>query len=138
MYHRSLQMLICSFVISIIFGVSSSCPALAQGPRPVNQQPAVKQHARVDAYGDPVPAGALARMGTLRDFIWDASSRIVFSADGRFVTASSMFIRFPLRLWAPASGRVVREFKELDRVGMGAGYVAISQDGTRIAAAGWR
>ena len=110
--------------------------ALTQEPRLAKQEPTVSQRVRTDAYGDPLPPGALARMGTLRDYIWDASSRIVFSADGRFVTASSMFIRFPLRLWDPASGRVVREFKELDRLGMGAGLVAISPDGTRIGAAG--
>jgi WD40 repeat protein len=137
MSHRRLRIRIGLFQMLIF--VSTFLPRLAfaqELPR-AKHGPTGNEDARGDAYGDPLPPGALARMGTFRDYIGDGSSRIIFSPDGQFVTASSAFLSPPLRLWSTATGRVVREFQELDRLGMGAGYVAISSDGSRIAVAGY-
>jgi len=103
--------------------------------QPAIQTPKSNPVVRTDAYGDLLPSGALARMGTLRDFIGEGSSQVIFSPDGKLVTASSGFIRPSLRFWDTASGRVAREFEELDRLGIRAGYVAISGDGKRLAVA---
>jgi WD40 repeat protein len=137
MNHRTLRIRIGLFHMLIFVGAFLSRLAFAQEPQRAKHGPTGIEDARGDAYGDPLPPGALARMGTFRDYIGDGSSRIIFSPDGQFVTASSAFIRPRLRLWSPATGRVVREFQELDRLGMGAGYVAISSDGSRIAVAGY-
>ena len=58
----------------------------------------------------------------------------MFSPDGKFVTATSVFIGIPLRLWDPATGRVVRWLKELDPV-KNIQSIAFSPDGAMIAAA---
>src|SRR5665213_1301179 len=112
----------CSFrVLVLLIADIPFVPAVAseQEVQPAKRQPAVLPASRTDTYGDPLPPGALARMGTSRDYIGDGSSRIIFSPAGRFVTASSSFIRPPLRLWDPATGRVVRDLKELDIAGIG-------------------
>ena len=108
---------------------------LTQEPRPAKQAPAAKRDARVDAYGDPLPPGVLARMGTLRDFIGEGSSRVIFSTDGKFVTASSEWFRPEVRLWDPGSGRGVRDFNDIERSGINPRRVAISPDVTQIAVA---
>jgi WD40 repeat protein len=46
---------------------------------------------RLDRYGDPLPLGAIARMGTLRFFFGERQSpRITFAPDGKTVAASSV------------------------------------------------
>ena len=84
--------------------------------------------------GDPLPAGAIARIGSSRGWIGDASSRIVFSLDGRFVTVTSEQAKIPLRLWDPKTERLVRRLKELDPLGF-AIHVAFSNDSSLIACA---
>ncbi len=123
----------------ILMFVCASLPRLtiALEPQPSKNETRVKPGVRSDGYGDPLPPGTLARMGTVRDFIGEGSSRIIFSPGGQFVTASSAFISPKLRLWDPANGRVVREFTELYHLGIGAGYVAFSPDGKQIAAANY-
>ncbi len=70
--------------------------------------------ARTDFFGDPLPRGAIARLGTLRDNIGEMCSDDVLSPDGKIVTATSTFFAIPLKLWDTATGRVVLELKELD------------------------
>jgi WD40 repeat protein len=64
--------------------------------------------ARVDAYGDPLPERALARLGTLR---WRANSPVVFAAflhDGQaLLTVSQDYVA---QVWELASGKEVRSF----------------------------
>ena len=93
---------------------------------------------RLDLYGDPLPPGAVARLGTLRDNIGDQSSDIVLSPDGKSVTATSGFFHIPLRLWDVSTGRVTLELKQLDRpiraVGNMVRRAAFSPDGKLLAA----
>lgn len=81
------------------------CLFLAFVPRAQGQPPAIDAGppARVDRYGDPLPAGAVARLGTVR-----LRGRYpLFSPDGkRLATASP----FQLRLWDVDTGKQVREF----------------------------
>jgi WD40 repeat protein len=88
---------------------------LAQG-EPLAKKDAAREREktpRVDAYGDPLPAGAIARLGTAR---WrTGESPLLFSSDGRFAIADSRehkprFIEVP-------SGKILREFDILSRGG---------------------
>ena len=114
-----------------VLGPGSSWATCEQGPIQAAAGPGT---ARTDALGDPLPAGAIARIGSSRGWIGDASSRIVFSLDGRFVTATSEQAKIPLRLWDPKTERLVRRLKELDPLGF-AIHVAFSNDSSLIACA---
>jgi len=74
--------------------------------------PAAGNAARVDAYGDPLPAGAVARLGTIR---WRHNNTIIFvaySPDGKeIVTVCQDGIA---HVWDAASGKKLRRFGKAD------------------------
>jgi WD40 repeat protein len=89
-----------------------------------------ERYQRTDNHGDPLPAGALRRLGTVR---WrhDGPVRaLLFSADGKSVLAGAAGT---LSLWDRASGRLRRRLgdRHADR------SVALSADGKVFAACGW-
>jgi WD40 repeat protein len=82
-------------------------------PAADGQQPAGKQGEakapRTDLYGDQLPEGALARLGTLRWRHGDAVHYLAFTPDGKSVlTASGDNV---IRLWDFKTGKEVRRFE---------------------------
>ncbi len=72
-------------------------PGEAAGPAAPGDQPA-----RVDALGDPLPAGAIARLGSLRFFFSEnRAHRVALSGDGRLVVSSGE----NNRLWDAQTGK---------------------------------
>ena len=82
----------------------------------------------------PIAGGRRRSHRHRRGWIGDASSRIVFSPDGKFVTATSEQVKIPLRLWDTRTERLVRRLGELDPLGS-ADHVAFSNDSALIATA---
>jgi WD40 repeat protein len=74
-----------------------------------------------DRHGDPLPPGAIARLGTLR-LQHEQGHRIAYSADGKVLASASDEIR----LWDAATGRELGHFP-------GARGFALSADGKRLA-----
>jgi WD40 repeat protein len=71
-------------------------------------QPAAAGPARSDLFGDPLPAGALSRMGTLRWRHGAAVTFIGFVEDGKNLLTCSQDGFF--RVWEVGSGKEVRRF----------------------------
>src|SRR5262249_25239968 len=71
-------------------------------------KPLEEKQVRVDAYGDPLPDGALARLGTvrLRQGSWILS--LSLAADGKLLASSGIA---DVRLWDLSSGKELRSFK---------------------------
>jgi WD40 repeat protein len=80
----------------------------ALAPVPLEERPA---QARSDTHGDPLPAGAVARLGTVRlrhggDFHREA---VAFSPDGRLLAVGGQ--AGPIVLWDAATGKEVRALR---------------------------
>jgi hypothetical protein len=82
-----------------------------------------------DRYGDPLPAGATARLGTVR-FRHEIMTAVAWSPDGAMLASGSY--GSPIRLWEVASGKEVRRFSGHDG---GVWSMAWSMDGSRLASA---
>src|SRR5262249_21151782 len=67
-----------------------------------------QQPPRTDAHGDPLPAGALARIGTVRLRHGGGIHSLCFSPDGK--TLASASYDNTIRLWDPKTGKEIRRF----------------------------
>jgi WD40 repeat protein len=89
-----------------------------------------EQQSRTDSFGDPLPPGAVARVGTLRLSHGHVMS-LVYAPDGRTIAACGGGY---IQLWNTATGKEVQRFQGPEK---GALSLAISPDGGLLAAAGW-
>ena len=67
--------------------------------------PGSLQGGRTDLYGDPLPPGALARIGTTRFRHGGNAEAIAFSPDGKTLATGS---HDGIRLWDSATGKALR------------------------------
>jgi WD40 repeat protein len=90
---------------------------------------------RVDRYGDPLPAGAIARLGTVRWRHGDGASFVAFLPGGKEVLSVGRdeFVRF----WDAATGKEVRQFeigpKNQSGASIAASGAALTTDGKVLA-----
>jgi WD40 repeat protein len=82
----------------------------------------------IDLHGDPLPLGALARMGTLRLYHL-YGYQVAYSGDGKVLVSSS---GGDIKIWDVVTGRELHNLQ----VTYGARHVALSSDGSRLAAKG--
>jgi RNA polymerase sigma factor (sigma-70 family) len=102
-------------------------PTATAPPQP--QRAVLEERPRLDRYGDPLPAAAVARLGTTRLHHGFITYAVAFSPDGK-VIASGGGGR-GLVLWDAATGKELRVLVPTEHV-LG---LAFSPDGKRIAAA---
>src|SRR5215470_17318013 len=72
--------------------------------------PAAGEPPRADRYGDPLPDGALARVGTVRFRQGGAPPFLSFTPDGKTLISADSAVDTTIRFWEAATGRQVRQF----------------------------
>src|SRR5258708_4353226 len=86
----------------VLLGGLSAANTSRQEDRDLREKPAA-----TDLYGDPLPAGALARMGTIRLRHGNYVSTIAFSPNGKVLASAGYDMM--IRLWNPATGKQLRK-----------------------------
>lgn len=115
-----LHRLILAAVFAVGFPVSAQEVELSKPPKH-------KPPTRTDRYGDPLPKGAIMRIGTLR-FCQPWPSRLVFSPDGKFLASGGADKR--IRLWDPDTGKELRTLEgHKDQIN----WIDLSADGKWLA-----
>src|SRR5262245_24114133 len=90
-------------LVTLVVALVAACAVVAEEPRK-------------DLYGDPLPPGAVARIGTLRLRNTGEFSQVALSPDGKLlVTIDQPFDGFPhsqpLQVWDAETGILVREIR---------------------------
>ncbi len=120
-YRRCVLILVAGLAVIAATTVPSQ-PAFAQPPDNVN--------ARTDLYGDALPSGVIARLGTVRFRSSDGFYSLAYTPDGRFLVSGGR----GAEVWDPATGKVVRRLgAELPEPH---GPAAMSSDGKFVAVGG--
>ncbi|MCZ6691401.1 MAG: hypothetical protein O7H41_17575 [Planctomycetota bacterium] len=109
--------------------------AFAQEAAPPEKQTPKDQSAkpRVDLYGNPLPEGAIARLGSLKFRQGGDVYSVSFSRDGKFVASAGMW--GIARVWEVSTQKQVFQFGGGDKDEY-AYCVAFSPDGTTLALGG--
>jgi WD40 repeat protein len=96
--------------------------------RPAEEPKAgVVKNPRVDRYGDPLPEGAIARLGTVRMRHGCIITGAAFSSDGKWILATDLYTG--VHVWDVAEGREVRQFFKNEHCAA----LALSPDGRMLA-----
>ncbi|MCI0380050.1 MAG: sigma-70 family RNA polymerase sigma factor [Gemmataceae bacterium] len=98
--------------------------------KPEQEKPVATEGRRVDLYGDPLPPGANARLGTLRFRAPDEADALAFAPDGKTIAVSS---RGGVYLFDAVSGKRIKRMGAYMYPGRLQDSLAFSPDGKRLA-----
>jgi RNA polymerase sigma factor (sigma-70 family) len=121
----------------VLLGVGLVAVGMLARPQPTapatapQEAPAAGAEARVDGDGEPLPSGALLRLGSLRLRHRATLRSVAFTPDGKFL-ASGGWGRV-ISFWDPATGKEIRRIETPEK---GVDAIAFSRDGKLLAGTG--
>src|SRR5947209_11178928 len=82
----------------------------AEDDLPKQRPPAAQvERARTDRYGDPLPAGAIERVGTLRFRLGGgAVTDLLLGAGGKALVSNTFHGAAAVQVWEPTTGKLLR------------------------------
>src|SRR5262245_38356268 len=95
---------LCAMICVALVAAQPACGQLPGGR--TQKPPESSKPARTDCYGDPLPPGAIARLGTMRLRHLIHANDVAFSPDGAVLASSGA--DGLIRLWEPATGQQIR------------------------------
>jgi WD domain, G-beta repeat len=110
-------------------GADPPASGLRSGPAAPNP-PRPETSAKVDRLGDPLPAGAISRLGTQRFQDGQPVLEVAYSPDGHVVTSGRVGDNEVVRIWDAASGRALHR---LNVEGIGIQNLVFSGNGKMLA-----
>jgi RNA polymerase sigma factor (sigma-70 family) len=130
--------------LGLLLGVAAGGVAMLTPHTPRSQHPQAERPAeppkaedkaaiRVDRYGDPLPPGAVARLGSLRFHVPDQIKALAFAPDGKTLAASSYAGMYVIDA---TSGRRIKRLPTLGRSWSPEDHLAISPDSKRLLSIG--
>jgi RNA polymerase sigma factor (sigma-70 family) len=131
-----------ALVVVLVLGLLGAAAGLSSRSAPVNEGHTEALPERTDRFGDPLPPGALARIGTVRLRHGSNVAALVLSGDGKIVVSVGRDgIRLPLLkdndptacVWDAATGKEFRRFPLRGFADTSLGYCALSRDGRVLA-----
>ncbi len=127
-WHKAKPMRSQPFAAFVLLSATVGIPAVVSSA--ALAEPAEKEATRTDRYGDPLPKGAIMRLGTAR-FAQPSPSNLVFSPDGKYLISAGGEKR--IRLWDPDTGK---ELRSLEGHQNGVRWISLSADGKLLASCG--
>src|ERR1043166_6703115 len=120
----------CPVILMVQMWSLATARGLPQG-KPTPQAP---REARLDLHGDPLPSGAIARLGTVRLHHEGRIAAIAFSPDGRSIAAACGGEKgLSLRFWQTDTGQELsRIHVDKDRSAFSANGLAFTPDGKGV------
>jgi WD40 repeat protein len=122
-----------SAVIHFVWLGAAGSALPAQDATTTSRSPEPDRSARVDPYGDPLPEGALLRLGTVRLRHHSFLTCIAFSPDGRTIASAATNLDHGVYLWETATGKIIRHLQDPDAKLRSIEAFSFSPDGTKLA-----
>jgi RNA polymerase sigma factor (sigma-70 family) len=125
-------LLVAAVVVTAAGVVRSPLPAGEPPAAPQPPDPGAEKTARLDRYGDPLPAEAISRLGTLRFRTGWFPHFVRFTADGKSLVTQDYH---GVRTWEVATGKQIYALPQKEIGGPGAAQACLSPDGKLLVTA---
>jgi RNA polymerase sigma factor (sigma-70 family) len=128
----AMLVLLTAALVALGLGAFAESARMPKQTQPIdNPQTTAKAQPQKDRFGEPLPAGALERLGTVQFRPGDWAKGVAIAPDGRAVFTLS---QSAINQWDAATGKQLRQFQSNGKEKLAFHALALSADGKTLAA----